>query len=292
MKTYHRDFRGLDEATQAEVRRQAFRNLDKGYDRRAVADLAQVHVKTVGDWVRRRSELARRDYRGKRRGRAPYEQRTLSRAQEADIKRAIERMTPDAIGVPYALWTRKAIAQLVKRRTRKVLTLRTVSKYTKRWGLTPQRPAKVAREQDPAALKRWKEETFPAIVKRARAENAEIHWEDETGISLATFYARSYAPKGKTPAIKLSAKRASLSMISAIANRGDLRFMLYHGALDADLFLVFLKRLVKDTRRKIFLICDNLQVHKARKLDQWVAAHHHMLELFFPARVQSAGEPR
>lgn len=282
---YHRDFRCLGEATQAELRRQAFTNLDKGMGRQEVARLAEVHIKTIGDWVRRHKELSAREYRGEKRGRIPETQKLLLAKEETRIKKIIEAKTPDKVGLSFALWTRKAIKALVKKHTKKTMALQTVSVYAKRWGLTPQRPAKVAREQDPRALKVWQEEAFPAIAKRALNENAEIQWEDETGVSLTTFYARSYSPKGKTPTIRLSAKRASLSMISSIANRGDLRFMLYHGALDAHLFLVFLKRLVHDADRKIFLICDNLSVHKAKTVRAWVDGNKEKVELFFPASV-------
>jgi transposase len=282
---HHRDFRGLTEDAQAEVRRQAFRNLDKGMSRAAVAEIAEVNPQTVGDWCRRKKEFEDRDYYGAKRGRAPDEQKLLQPKDERKIKKIIETKTPDKAGLQFALWTRKAISALAKKRCAVTLTSRTVSKYTKRWGFTPQRPAKVAREQDPAALKRWRDEEFPAIIKRAVNESAEIQWEDETGVSLATFYARSYAPKGKTPTIRLSAKRASLSMISSISHRGDLRFMLYNGGLNADIFLVFLKRLVRDTPKKIFLICDNLSVHKAKTVRAWEKEHRDKIELFFPASV-------
>lgn len=285
MHMHTRDFRGLTEDAQAEVRRMAFRNLDSGMSRDMVARIAEVNPQTVGDWHRRRDEFASRDYYGAKRGRAPDVQKLLAPKEEKKLKKVIETKTPDKAGLPFALWTRKAISALAQKRCGVALTSRTVSKYTKRWGLTPQRPAKVAREQDPEALRRWQEEEFPAIVKRALKENAEIHWEDETGVSLSTYYGRSYAPKGKTPTIRLSAKRASLSMIATIANRGDLRFMLYHGALDATLFLVFLKRLVRDADRKIFLICDNLSVHKAKIVRAWTDDNKDKVELFFPASI-------
>ena len=282
---HHRDFRGLTEDAQAEVRRQAFRNINNGMPLDEVARHADVHEKTIGDWIRRTKEFEHREYYGAKRGRAPDVQKLLSAKEETAIKKTIETKTPDKAGLTFALWTRKAIKQLIAKKTKKTIALQTVSAYAKRWGLTPQRPAKVAREQDPEALRRFQEEEFPAIVKRARKENAEIHWEDETGVSLSTYYGRSYAPKGKTPTIRLSAKRASLSMIATIANRGDLRFMLYHGALDATLFLAFLKRLVRDAPKKIFLICDNLSVHKAKSVRAWTDINKDKVELFFPASI-------
>jgi transposase len=70
-------------------------------------------------------------------------------------------------------------------------------------------------------------------------------------------------------------------MISAVSNRSLMRFMLYDGALNVDRFLVFLRRLVKDARQKLFLIVDNLKVHHAKKVTAWVASHAHEIALFY-----------
>ena len=152
------------------------------------------------------------------------------------------------------------------------LALRTVSDYLRRWGFTPQRPIKRALERQDAAIQAWLAEHYPKIAARAKAEGAEIHWGDETGISNQAVHGRSFAPKGQTPVLRRPATRRTLSMISAVTNRGTLRFMLYEGALNAGLFLAFLQRLVRGARGKVFLIVDNLKVHKAGKVEAWVAA--------------------
>ena len=81
--------------------------------------------------------------------------------------------------------------------------------------------------------------------------------------------------------VSRTAKRISKSMISAVSNRGLMRFMLYYGALDADRFLTFLRRLIKDAAQKVFLVVDNLKVHHARKVKAWVQSHRHEIELFY-----------
>lgn len=108
-----------------------------------------------------------------------------------------------------------------------------------------------------------------------------IYWGDETGISNQDQIGRSYAPRGETPVVRRTAKRITQSMISAVSNRGLMRFMLYEGALNVERFLAFLRRLVKDAGRKVFLIVDNLRVHHARKVKAWVASHAHDIELFY-----------
>jgi hypothetical protein len=76
-----------------------------------------------------------------------------------------------------------------------------------------------------------------------------------------------------------TAKRITQSMIAAASNRGLMRFMPYDGALTADRFVAFLRRLVRDAKRKVILIADNLKVHKAGKVQAWVESHRHEIEL-------------
>ena len=76
-----------------------------------------------------------------------------------------------------------------------------------------------------------------------------------------------------------TAKRVTRGMIAAVSNRGLMRFVLDEGALNADLFLDFLRRLTKDAGRKVILIVDNLKVHKAGKVRAWVESHAHEIQL-------------
>ncbi|MDX6752666.1 IS630 family transposase, partial [Geminicoccaceae bacterium 1502E] len=160
------------------------------------------------------------------------------------------------------------------------LGLSTVQLYLRRWGMTPQRPLLRARERSPAAIKAWLEQDYPAIAARAKREGAVIYWGDETGLSTVDQTGRAWAPRGQTPVVTRQARRLGGSMISAVSNRGLMRFMLYDGALNAGLFVTFMRRLVNDTKGKVFLIVDNLRVHHARKVKAWAAAHRHEIELF------------
>lgn len=57
--------------------------------------------------------------------------------------------------------------------------------------------------------------------------------------------------------------------------------MVYQGALNVDLFIKFLRRLIKDCTRKIFLFVDSLKGHVARKVTRWVQDHRDRIELFY-----------
>lgn len=207
--------------------------------------------------------------------------RHLTAKQETRALRWICGGCPDQLQLPFALWTRRAVQELFWRRFGVRMPIRTVGLYLQRWGMTPQRPTRRAYERDDAAVARWLRVEYPKIARQARAEGAEICWGDETGLRSDESRHRGYAPRGQTPVVRIPARRSSLSVISAITNQGMVRFMIYPGALRPAILLRFLQRLTRDQTRRIFLILDNLRVHKARVVTDWVARHATQIQLFF-----------
>jgi transposase len=216
-----------------------------------------------------------------KRGRPTGALRTLTPVQERAICKVIVDKTPDQLKMPFALWTRIAISDLIATRYGIRLPVRTLGHYLKRWGFTPQRPKRQAYEQQPKVVRAWLDTKYPAIAERAHKEKAEILWGDETGLSNQDSPGRGYGPRGQTPIARGLTRRHTTSMISAVGNRGTLRFMVYPGALKVAGFLRFLRRLVKSSDRKIFLIVDNLRVHKAAKVQKWLDAHRAEIEIFY-----------
>ncbi len=99
------------------------------------------------------------------RGRRHGEKRSLTEEQERHIQKLIVDKTPDQLKFPFALWTREAVRQLVGRQYGIDMPIRTVGEYLKRWGFTPQKPVKRAKEQNPAAVERWLKSEYPKIAR-------------------------------------------------------------------------------------------------------------------------------
>ena len=213
------------------------------------------------------------------RGPAPGTGRFLTAAQEATIRGLICRGTPDAYGLPFALWGRAAVAALIEQRCGVRLAVRTMGTYLARWAFTPQQPLRRAYEQQPAAVRDWLRREYPAIVTRARRQRGVIFWGDETGLRADDV--RSYAPRGKTPVVRPNQRRISLGLISAVSNRGERRWKVLDGAIKAPMLIDFLQRLIRDARRKVFLILDRLPVHRAAVVREWLARHTRQIEVFY-----------
>lgn len=273
--------RKLPVAAQEERRRQVVGLRQRGLSYRAIAEQVGLSRTGVIDICQRFAAEGAKGLISKPRGRKPDEQRLLDTAQEAEIQGLIRRYTPDGVGLPFALWSRAAVRLLIARRYGVCLAVRTVGKYLARWGFTAQKPSRRAYEQDPAAVRRWLRRDYPAIVARARRVRAVIFWGDETGLRSDDVRGRSYAPRGRTPQVRVCHKRASLSLISAVANKGELRWMVADGAVNAPTFIRFLQRLIRDARRKVFLVLDRLKAHRARLTRDWLAEHRSEIEVFY-----------
>ena len=214
-------------------------------------------------------------------GRKLGEQRLLSPAQEALVQKLIADKTPDQLKMPYALWSRAAVAELIEQRFGLKLKVRTMGMYLQRWGFTPQKPMRKAYEQSPAAVKKWLDEDYPALAQRARAEGTEIHWGDESGLRSDDVRGRSYAPRGETPVVRVPNKRHGLSIISTVTNKGQMRWRIFDGALNSTILIDFFKRLIKGQKKKVFLILDNLRVHPSKPVKHWLAQHAEYIEVFY-----------
>lgn len=86
--------------------------------------------------------------------------RTLSAKQDHEVQRLIRDRKPDQLKVVYALWTRQAVAELIRDRYGIELAGRTMGLYLERRSFTPQEPMMKAYEQSPAAMKKRIEKEY------------------------------------------------------------------------------------------------------------------------------------
>ena len=275
------DARKLKPEVQQELRNQAIRLRKSGMAYKEIGSIVGVHPTNVCKWWKAYEQGGKKAVKHKKRGRRKGVCRSLTEDQERELQCAIKDRCPDQLKLPFSLWTRIAVQQLIKQLYSIQMPIRTVGEYLKRWGFTPQKPLTRAYEKNPKAVERWLDESYPSIAERAKTERAEIHWGDETGLLNNAYYHRSYAPAGQTPAVRMPAKRERVSMISTVTNQGKVRFMLYENAMNAKTLIRFMSRLIKDADRKVFLILDNLRTHHSKPVRQWLEEHKEQIEVFF-----------
>jgi transposase len=81
--------------------------------------------------------------------------------------------------------------------------------------------------------------------------------------------------------VRVNHRRTNLGLISAVTNKGELRWMVLDGAIKAPDLLRFLTRLVRDAGQKVFLILDRLPVHRSAKVRGWLVGREAEIEVFY-----------
>lgn len=94
------------------------------------------------------------------------------------------------------------------------MPIRTVGRYLPRWRNRRQRSIRKAYEsyeEQPAEVERSIQKSYSPIQAQAKAENAEIYWGGEVGITMNGNVVRGYVPGGKTPERRLNAHKGDIS---------------------------------------------------------------------------------
>ena len=274
-----KDARSLSQDAQEALRMKAVDAVRNGMQQKDAAKNFGVTRETICRWMKK-SKKGKAALRKKKRGR-PREASKLKPWQAAAVVRSIVGKCPDQMRLPFALWTREAVQALIEKNYAVRLSLWTVGRLLKRWGLTPQKPIRRAYERNEKIVKTWLQDEYPAIVKRAKKEKADIHWGDEMGIRSDHQAGTTYGKKGRTPIVFGTGQRFRCNMLSTLTNRGVLRFMLFRENCTNAVFLRFLKRLIKTSPRKVFLIVDRHRAHRATEVKQWLAKHADRIDMFF-----------
>jgi transposase len=275
------DARKRSTEVQQHNREQAIRLHLEGMSREDISRIVGIHPSTLGSWIAQYNKGGIEALKMGQRGRRKGDGRKLTVPQEKRLQEIVAGKCPDQMQLPFALWSSTAVRALAQQLWGIKLSQRIVSSYMQRWGYTPQKGAKRAYERSDKATQEWLTTTYPNIKKRAICQQAEIFWGDETGISNQCQHVRGYAPKGQTPTIKTQSKRLRSNLISAVNNQGKLRFMMYRETMTAQVLIRFMKRLIKDASRKVFLILDNLRVHHAKLVKAWLTENSDHIEVFY-----------
>jgi transposase len=275
------DARLLPPEAQEILRRKAVDAVENGMSQVAAAKLFGVSRQAVRNWLKARHDGGEAALQSQKRGPKQDQITKLKGHQAATIVALITDNDPEQLKLPFVLWTADAVRLLIQRKFKVSLSVRSVRRYLAKWGFTPQKPVRRAYEHDDEAVRQWLEEDYPAIATRAKAERAHIYWGDEMGVRSDHQAGRSYSPKGKTPVTRGTGKRFGCNIISALTNRGHLCFSVFKESFTIPVFIEFLRRLIKQSKRKVYLIVDSHPVHRSKKVKAWLAQNTQHISLFY-----------
>ncbi|WKD49069.1 IS630 family transposase [Microbulbifer spongiae] len=191
------DARTLPSAAKEEKRKQAIRLRQEGYSYKEIADMVGVHFETVGKWYRAYSARGFEGISAKQLGRKPGAGRLLTQEQEAKIEKLIVDKSPNQMKLAYALWTRRAVQQLIKQEFNIQIAIRTVGDLLARLGLTPQKPIKQICETNQYQVKNWLEKDYPKTQNIKQEGNTKIYWSDEADVVSDSQQRRGYTSQSR-----------------------------------------------------------------------------------------------
>src|SRR4029453_400644 len=160
-----RDFRSIGRAAQEELRRRALFLIEQqGLSQGQAAQMVGVHRQTVNIWLKRYRQQGEEGVLDGRRVSPRRGKGILSTDEAQQIRAWIVEQTPDQLGLPFGLWTSRAVRELIEQRLGKRLGLTAVQLYLQRWGMSPQRPLVRAKQRQPAAIAAWLATSYPAVA--------------------------------------------------------------------------------------------------------------------------------
>jgi transposase len=107
--------------------------------------------------------------------------------------------------------------------------------------------------------------------KKASEEGYTIVWVDESGFYLLPMAVRTWAPRGKTPILRVKLTRDHLSVISGITLDGRLFLQMQEPAYTAETVVGFLRVLLRKIRGKVLVIWDGSPIHKGQPIKDYLA---------------------
>ena len=273
-----RDGRALDHKTLEEIRIRAVERVQAGESPEVVIQALGFSRGSIYIWLARYRAGGWGGLRARALQGRPMK---VSPAQMRWVCRTVTGKSPLQYRFEFALWTREMIRILLREQFQLELSVSSVGRLLQQLGLTCQRPLFRAMEQDPQRVRRWREQEYPAIREQARQAGAEVYFGDEAGVRSDYHAGTTWGVKGKTPVVRSTGQRRAVNLLSAVSARGHLRFMVAKGRVNGPVFVEFLKRLLHNAPRPVFLILDGSSYHRSRRVKDYLARQGGKLRLFF-----------
>jgi transposase len=190
------------------------------------------------------------------------------------------------------LWTTQRVADLIDRHFHIRYHHDHVGRFLRqRLGWTPQKPRRVARERDEAAILDWQAEQFPRIAHAAQQRGAHLVFLDESGFMLNPCVRRTWAPRGQTPVLDAWDRRDRISAISSItvspkARRLNLYFDLLpdNTNVTAADIVAYLRRLKEQVGGPLTVLWDGSRIHdRSTVVQKFLAEHPEIVTARLPA---------
>ena len=257
----------LPRSTLGTARVRAIRARKAGMRTKDIAATLGVSPVTVSRWIGQYQLGGARSLRTKK---PPGRPRKIDCPEFAPKLAKIVKHPATKFGFPNPLWNSQRLREVSKSELGVEISKTTLWRTLKEIGLSYQKPERRAFEADDKSRKIWIEDIWPKVRKRASKERAVILFQDEATLTLTPTLGKTWAKVGHTPIVKVTGKRGSIGIISAISIHGKLLFKIPKNNVDSAEFIRFLKQILKEM---ILITKEHM------KVDYWTFFHKRNLHI-------------
>ena len=273
-----KDGRSITRETLEYLRNQSIKLWKKGKSIEDISEFCGVHFTVVYKWIR---VYKKNGLKGLKRRKAKGAEPKLNKEDKLLIVSWLRKSALE-FGFETPLWDCKRIQTMIKRELNKSISISNLWENLRKWNLTPQKPEKEALEKNPAAVKKWLKEKWPKIEEHRRRWQAMLYFQDESGVSLIPVLGKTWAPKGKTPKIKVTGHKGGLCVTSAISPAGRMVFRIENHTICAEDHIDFLKQIMRQhPHRKIIVVEDNATPHIAKAVKYFVRDNKSKIAVYY-----------
>jgi len=273
-----KDGRSYSRETLENLRFRAIELYQEGKEINEIAHFFGIHRGSVSRWItiykrKGKSELKRKKAKG-----AGY------KLSQEEIKVLLNILKDNAMnqGFETPLWTCKRVQQIIFKKFEKKIHTTNVMRLLRKLNLSPQKPERMAFQRNKSSVRKWLKEELPKIKKHRRRWQAMLYFQDESGVSLIPVLGRTWAPKGKTPLVKVTGTRGGLCVTSAISPVGKMIFRIENGKTNSKSYLDFLQKIIMHHKnRKVIIVSDNFTAHTSRLVRGFVESNKNRFALYY-----------
>lgn len=258
------DGRKLSHEVSETYRFMAIKLFQKGVDVPTIAASCGVGKQAVYKWIQIAKNYGIEKLRSTK---AIGPEPEIDKQQFEDLKNIL-RIPATELGYSTDLWSGPRVRHLIKNKFGVQYHQKHMPRLLRRLGLIIKFPERRAIEQDPVALRKWKQYRLPKIIKISEKTRSLVFYADESLISLIPYIGKTWAFPELKPIARVSGKRGQHIGVTAAVNRqGRMCFEITKEKerFTAKVFIRFLKKMhLEFPQRKIILIVDGAPIHKAK----------------------------
>ena len=247
----------------------------RGWHQRDIAEALDISEVSVSRWLADARDYGPESLRARPASGAPPR---LSPAQRRSLPESLWH-GPEAYGFRGQVWTRARVAKVIEWEFGVRYHKGHVGRLLKELGWTPQQPIRRAIQRDEAAIRRWREATWPELRRRAHRERRTLVFEDESGFYLLPGVVKTYAPEGLTPVLREKQTRDHLSVMGGMTPEGRVYTLVRQESLNGRHCVEFLLHLLRVAGDRLLVIWDGSPIHRRSELKDFVSRTRGRVEL-------------